>query len=211
MQHTRRILSIGLMVICLALFYSCAKIPSQSIDLMTQIEKEGERMHSLNKVLLNKMFDEKKNKIDEFINDQYTPAFVKNIVSQIPSSNVDTAAFTIIMQRALPKIEERKNSMKTALENERLKLIAKLDEDYNTYLLATSTMKSFLISAVKVEEERNKAFAYISQLSNGKVDLNKVEEELDTYVQNAGNLSANLQNAVNSMSNGIQSIINKQK
>jgi hypothetical protein len=58
------------------LFASCARIPIQSIDLVTIIHNEGERMHQLNTALTNNLFTEKRMKIDEFIRLEYTPKFI---------------------------------------------------------------------------------------------------------------------------------------
>jgi len=80
--------SIILSTLCALLLSSCATIPMQTVALNDSIMVEGKRMHNLNIMLTNKLFNEKRLRIDDFIKNTYTPTFINQFITLIPS-NVD--------------------------------------------------------------------------------------------------------------------------
>ena len=93
------------------LFASCARIPIQSIDLVTIIHDEGERMHQLNTALTNNLFTEKRTKIDDFIRLEYTPNFIGEFTARIPE-NIDVKQeLPGILASMIPVINEQIKTM----------------------------------------------------------------------------------------------------
>ena len=112
-------------------------------------------MHALNKGLLDQMFKDKRRKIDEFIENEYTPTFISNFQKRIPA-NVDVKAeLPGIIASITPRIAARRDSMQVALEIQRIKLDNKLDQDYEAFKTGMNSIRRLLDSAVKVDKERD--------------------------------------------------------
>ena len=184
---------------------ACAKLPIESITLADSIISEGQRMHELNVSLLNKIFMEKSDKIDVFIKDEYTPAFLENL--KIPPETDMNEEFSKVLQKVVPKINLRRDMMRNALENQRIKLIEKLNLDYKKYEEATTALKNLIESNVKVNQERQKAFNKAANLTNNRIDLNQIESVLDNFILKSGNLNQNEGSLINDLNTTINSLI----
>lgn len=190
--------------ISVILVSSCAKLPVQTIALTDAIIEEGERMHELNISLLNKMFDGKREKIDSFIKNEYTSNYLKNFIKEAPPETDFQKEFPDIIQSIVPELNSTRDLMQRALEEQRIKLITKLNIDYNEYAEASYELKKLLESVVKVDEERKRIIEKIGTITNNKIDLNNVESEIDKFIGNAGNVSERILK----MNNSINSLIN---
>ncbi len=182
----------------------CATIPPQSINLTDAISEEGKRMHQLNLALLNKMFKEKRERIDRFIKNEYTPKYLEEFKKRIPEGvNVD-AELPNILAATIPEINSRRDMMQSALENQRVKLVTKLEEDFKAYEDAALKLRNLLESAVKLDEEKQKIYSQISNLSDNKIELNKIENSINDFILDSGDVSQNilkLNETINSMIN----------
>lgn len=187
------------------IFYSCsATIPPQSVTLTDAISEEGKRMHQLNLALLNQMFKEKREGIDSFIKNEYTPEYLEEFKSRIPDSvNVDEE-LPGILEAVIPEINSRRDMMQSALENQRVKLVTKLETDYKAYEDAALNLRKLLESAVKLDEENKKLYSQVSELSGNKIDLNKVENSINDFILDSGDVSKNILK----LNDSINSIIN---
>jgi hypothetical protein len=187
------------------LFASCARIPIQSIDLVTIIHDEGERMHQLNTALTNNLFAEKRQKIDDFIRLEYTPEFIEKITANIPE-NIDVKQeLPGILASMIPVINERRDAMQSALELNRIKVIDKLNADFKDYEDACHELKTFLESAIKVDEERKKLEQQASGLTGNKIDFEKLEVSIDSFIQDSGDWGQNISN----LNENVNALINK--
>lgn len=182
---------------------SCAKIPVQSIDLADAIVEEGERMYQLNIALINKMFEEKREEIDAFIKNEYMPKYTENFIKLIPTETSIEAELSGILNAIVPEIITHRDSMQLILEQQRIILISKLDDNHTIYKDACGELKALLISAVNVNEARKSAFDKVKKLSDNQIDLSKLENILDNFIRNSGNIfenSINLNDSINSFS-----------
>jgi hypothetical protein len=194
-------------LIIIILISACAKMPIESVTLAESIINEGERMHELNISLLNKMFLEKSTAIDVFIKEEYTPAFLENFKKRIPEGIDIEAELPAMLEAIVPKINERRDMMQVALESQRLKLIEKLNQDYKMYVEAATELKNLIESAVKVNEERQRAYEKAANLTGGKVDLNQIETELDKFILKAGDISSDAGTIISGLDSKINSLI----
>jgi hypothetical protein len=154
--------------------------------------KEGSRMHQLNIALINKMFAEKRHKIDDFITNVYTPQYIQNFMAAVPA-NVDVEEeLPEILNSIIPEINSRRDQMQTALEDQRVKLVTKLDQDYVVYMNASNELWKLLESSVKVDRERKEFFDSIKGMTNDKIDLNRVEGALDNFITDSGDVSKSI-------------------
>lgn len=183
---------------------SCAKLPIQTISLTDAIIDEGKRMHDINISLLNKMFDGKREKIDVFIKNEYTPKYLEEFNAMIPSGTDYKEEFPDMIQSIIPQINSRRDMMQSALESQRIKLITKLNSDYKSFEEASIELKKLIESAVKVNKERKKVFQQINNMTQNRIDLNQIETELDKFIIKSGDISGN----INELNNSINSLLN---
>ncbi len=189
-------------VSCLILLGACAKIPLQTITLTDAIIEEGKRMHELNISLLNKMFDEKREKIDSFIKNEYTPKYLADFKEAVPVGTNYEEEFSGMMEAIIPEINSYRDQMQSALESQRIKLVTKLTTDFKAFENASNELKLLIESAVKVSEERQKAFEKVKNLTQNKIDINQIENEIDKFIVKAGDVGSNI-NEFNSVINSL--------
>lgn len=186
-------------------FMSCsATIPPQSVDLLDAISAEGRRMHEINVSLLNKTFEKKREKIDTFIKDEYTPKYLEGIIENIPANSKIEDELPKILKSITPVINSRRDMMQSALENQRVKLVTKLEQDYSVYENASLRLRNLLVSAVEVDKEKQKLFEQVRELSGDKIDFNKVENAINDFILDSGDISQNilkLNNSIDALTN----------
>ncbi|WMJ75286.1 hypothetical protein RCC89_19285 [Cytophagaceae bacterium ABcell3] len=188
----------------LVVFASCAKLPIQTLTLTDAIISEGERMHELNLSLLNKMFNDKREKVDNFIKNEYTPKYLKEFKTRIPNGVNYEEEFPNMIQSVVPVISSRRDMMQSALESQRIKLIEKLNSDYKLFKEASTELRNLIESNIKVNEERQKAFQHAKNLTLSRFDLNQIETELDEFIIRSGDITGN----INELNNSINSLLN---
>lgn len=171
---------------------------------------EGARMHQLNISLVNELFGEKQRKVSEFIEEEYIPAIVKNFTDMLDPSEVNAVNLPDIMLAIIPQITNRRDGMVQTLEEQRLKLVTKMNADYDAYYDASMAISNLLQSAVAVDKERAAFNDQIKQLSGQKIDLNKIEMSVDAFISKAGS-SGSITDAINELDKTIDEIINQQK
>ncbi len=193
----------------ITLLSSCAKIPVEAVDLTDAIIKEGDRMHTLNITLLNKMFKDKSDKIDDFIKTEYTPRFLENFMKKVPAGTDAKAELPNMLNAIVPEITSRRNQMQTTLEGQRIKLVTKLNDDYKTFSDAALALKKLIASAVKLNKEEHDLLNTIKGLTGIKLDFNQVESELDKFILKAGDASGTTVGSINELNDAINSIIKK--
>jgi len=186
------------------LWVSCAKLPVQTITLADALAKEGARMHELNVSLLNTMFAQKSAAIDTFMRTQYIPKYIANLQQSIPAGTDISAELPSMLQAIIPQINSRRDEMQRTLEAQRVKLITKLNADYSTYQQASDDLRQLLVSNVNVNRNRAELFAQLQQVSNNRIDLNKVEDALDRFVTDGGNIGEGISNLEQTINNLIK-------
>lgn len=180
-------------LLILSLLFSCsATIPPQSVILMDAITREGKQMHQINVDLLNKMFEKKRTDIDAFIKNEYTPAFIQNFQNKIPPGTDMVRELPTIIQTITPIINARRDSMQTALENQRVRLLTKLEQDFRDYSYASEKLRELLVSAVKVDSEKQKLYEQVNKLSGDQINFNKIENAIDRFILDKGSVGQNV-------------------
>jgi len=184
--------SIKLLLISSLLLFSwaCARIPVQSVQLMDRIMQVGERMHKLNIAFADKMFAEKRAKIDEFIRKEYTPKFVEEFGKRIPEGVDVRKELQGITGSMVPRINERRDAMQRALEGNRIKVMDKLLEDYRVYEHACAELRRLLSSSAKVDSRRRDLTDKIKARTS--IDFERLGGSIDGFITDAGNLEQNI-------------------
>ncbi len=167
---------------------SCAKIPIQAVELSDALKDEGERMHLLNLALIDKIFQEKRHMVNEFITNEYTPAYIENFKKLLPSGTDFKADFSEIIQAINPRINATKDSLLTALNEQKAGVINKLNEDFKVYSSAYSEMQNLLRSASKLNQQQSGVYQQIKTLSNNRINLEGIDKALNKFIRDAGSI-----------------------
>lgn len=181
---------------------SCARVPIQAVQLSDALKDEAERMHQLNLALIDKIFQEKTYLINEFITNEYTPAYLENFKSKLPANTDFKADFADMMQAIYPKINARKDSLTSVLNEQKAGIVNKLNLDYKAFSDAYSEMQNLLRSASKLNEQRADAFGQIKSLSGNRIDVENIDKALNKFITDAGSVgdkSVLLTNTLNSL------------
>lgn len=179
---------------------SCASIPASTATLSQQVIEEADAMHKLNLALIQQLFDERKNKIDDFINNQYIPAFTKNFQAKIPAGVDVSADLPNILKSVLPVINKKRDSLHNIIDTERNQMIASLNTSYTSYQQASSTLQNLITSAVKLKASEATALAQVQNLTKTNINIPKIQHHLDSLLIKTGdgfNKLLNIKSAIN--------------
>jgi len=196
-----------LFILLTILIASCAKIPTQSLDLADIVIVEGERMHRLNITLINKMFKAKSKEIDVFIENDFTPKFMENFQALIPDGVDINAELGKIVQATSSEINNHRNVMQSALEHNRIKIVTKLNEDFKIFQESASELKALLESAVEVDKSRASLFERFNSLLGNRLDINDLESKIDDFILKAGDTSSDITKLANNLDESVNSLI----
>ncbi|KAB8155232.1 hypothetical protein EZY14_004920 [Kordia sp. TARA_039_SRF] len=166
--------------------YACASIPASTATLSQEVIAEANSMHQLNIALVNKLFDERKDKVNDFINNQYIPRFVKNFQSKIPAGVDVNAELPNILKSIMPVINRKRDSLQGLLDVQRNEMITSLNNSYANYQQASSTLQNLISSAVKLKQSEANTLAEIQNLTNTNLNVGKIQSHLDSLLIKTG-------------------------
>ena len=185
------------LVIVLALA-GCATIPPEAPELSVELGKRISAIEEANIILLKRYFDFKRSEVDEFIEKEWVPDFANQFFSNPKISN---AWNTIVSEN--DKEENLKFLVKTGpklqkkINDKRLEFIQPLDElerriedklrsEYRQALSMNNSITSFLISASKVTENRNRYLEMIG-ITDEKIGdaIDKTDDAVDKLLGKA--------------------------
>lgn len=175
----------GIVMLILLGLSACATIPKESADLSIELGKRISIIEIAHISLVEKYFYEKRNRVDEFIEKEWVPEFatqffaneqIAKLWDQIVSSGNTADRLNFIVTLG-PKLQSKINA-------KRLELIKPLDDaermvknelinNYDQARAINNSITSFLVSAVKVAENKNR---YLDMLG---VKDERVTEVLD--------------------------------
>jgi|TARA_R100000501_G_scaffold2927_1_gene6790 hypothetical protein len=187
-----KIIRFAIFTVSLALM-GCVSIPREAPELSAELGKRISVIESSNITLLQRFFDQKREEVDRFIEDEWVPEFANQFFS---NETISRAWDTIVReedreQRLLflvkigPKLQERIN-------NKRLELIRPLDElerriereirsEYDQARAINNTITSFLMSSSKVTESRAR---YLEMIGVSDDKIGDLISETDSAVSN---------------------------
>lgn len=169
------------------LLLSCASIPSSTVTLTKEVIKEADNMHQLNVALVNKLFDERKEKINLFIENKYTPTLLKKFEGLLPDSLNYKKELPNILNSIVPVINRKKDSLQSVLDSQRQDILNQLNSNYSDYSKATTSLQNLINSAVKIKTTESDALSAIDQLTGDKINIKKVENTINQSIDKTGN------------------------
>ena len=181
---------------------ACVTIPREAPELSMQL---GSRIAAIEKAhftLLHKYFNDKRNKVDDFIMEEWVPEFTRQFASdpnierlwaEIVSSDnkKDRQEFLV---RLGPKLQVKINSKRLELikpldDAERL-LEQTLQEEYQQAIAINNSLTSFLVSAAKVDENRRR-YMDLAGVTDQKMSMiiDKIDSGVGTLLDKAHQVS----------------------
>jgi hypothetical protein len=179
------------LAVVVGLTAGCATIPPEAPELSTQLGTRISAVEAAHRRLLSDFFNEKRKRIDEFIQKEWVPVFareffgdprIESVWDEVVRSNDpdDRLKFIVLVG---PKLQEKINA-------KRLELIQPLDELENTIALKlkseydnmraiNNTLTAFLQSASKVEENRKR---YLEMIGITEKDIDEFINDTDQAV-----------------------------
>ncbi|RYY45675.1 MAG: hypothetical protein EOO06_16035 [Chitinophagaceae bacterium] len=167
---------------------SCAKIPMQAVDLSRALKDEGSRMHQMNLSLVEYVFNEKRQLVNEFISKEYTPVFIENFVKRLPADTDIKKELPEIIAAINPRIDARRDSLINVLQVQKMKLLGQLNDDYKLYEDAFGALQQLLASAARLNKSRTSIYEDVKKLSSNKIDLAGINGALDNFIKGAGSV-----------------------
>lgn len=167
--------------------FSCASIPSSTVTLTKEVIKKADNMHQLNVSLVNKLFDERKEKINLFIENKYTPTLLKKFEGLLPDSLDYKKELPNILNSIVPIINRKKDSLQSVLDSQRQDILNQLNSNYSDYSKATTSLQNLINSAVKIKTTESDALSAINQLTGDKINIKKVENTINQSIDKTGN------------------------
>lgn len=176
-----------MLVVLIAISISaCASIPASTATLTQEVISESNAMHRLNIALVNKLFEERKDKVDDFINNQYIPKYVANFQSKIPAGVDVSAELPNILKSVMPVISRKRDSLHNLLDAQKQQMITSLNDSYSDYQQASATLQNLISSAVQLKQSEANTLAQIQKLTGTNINVGKIQNQLDSLLVKTG-------------------------
>lgn len=191
----------GLAAAVLLLLGSCATIPPESAELSVELGKSIAALEKSYLSLLGRYFDDKRAVIDRFVLEEYAPAFAEEFFSNpmilgawntiVDENNeADRLRFILLVgPRLALHLEEKKREYTKPLDEIEKLVESEIRAQFAEVIAINSAITSFLVSASKVEENRNR---YLEMVGVTDELVGHTISEVDTVV---GNLVAGARSA----------------
>jgi hypothetical protein len=176
------------LIILMLSITSCAKIPIQAVELSQALKEEGGRMHQVNLSLVEYVFNEKKHLVNEFITNEYSPAFIENFMKKLPADTDLKRDMPDIIAAINPRIDARRDSLLSVLQDQKMLVLQQLNTDYKVYDESFQAMQNLLVSASKLNSSRASVYDDIKKLSGNRINLQGINHALDNFIKGAGSV-----------------------
>jgi hypothetical protein len=189
-MKTRYLVVIILLFFCL-IFLGCVTIPPEAPELSVELGNRISALEESNITLLHRYFDQKRNEVDRFIEQQWVPVFAEEFFSDPFISDAwDTIVTENNKSERLKFLIMTGPKLQAKINNKRLELIKPLDDlerriegelrnEYAQMRAINNALTSFLLSASKVTETRNR---YLEMVKVTDKKIEKVINKTDNAV-----------------------------
>jgi len=150
------------------IFSGCATIPSEAPELSAELGKRISVIEKSNITLLHRFFDQKRKEVDKFIEEEWVPTFaleffsnptVSNAWNTIVSENDKNERLKFIVKsgpKLQAKINQKRLELIQPLDDLERRVEIKIRDEYIQARAINNTITSFLVSASKLTETRNR-------------------------------------------------------
>jgi len=182
----------------------CASVPKESVELSKEIGKGIAECQRSYTGLLNTYFASKKQKVDQWIENEYLPGYLSNIQADLKNAGQSTTLSPQQLRDVLRDVIVERDQKHTDLENTRLLILTKSNEHYTLLSQANASVTGLLQSMVDVKEATSSATQKIKTGSGGQVDLEQIEKNFNNYVKKAGAASAKATNLYDTIKSALE-------
>jgi hypothetical protein len=197
MKTIKKLLMLSLTLLVIV---SCASIPASTSTLSKEIIKEADGMHQLNVSLVNQLYAEREQRINDFISYQYTPALLVNYQKLLPDSIDYKTELPNILKSIVPVINKKRDSLQGILSKEQQNIIQQLNANYSSYTTSSTALQGLIDSAVKLKASESNALTALENLtgvSSGTVS--NIESKLEKLLTDSGTTIDQLLQITNSL------------
>lgn len=194
----------GILILVCAITVACASIPPEAPEMSAELGKRIAAIQDANLSLLHRFFDLKRAEVDRFIQNEWVPTLAQEVFSDskikktwdiiVAENNpVDRLTFLVITG---PKLQERINLKRAELIKPLDEIERRIEENLrNEYAQAgaiNNTITSFLFSASKVDQNRNRYLA-MTGITESKIGnaIDKVNTTVSDLVSGAKKVEGN--------------------
>lgn len=184
----RYTISIVFPIIFFLLTVGCATIPKEALELNTAVNNGINSQNAAYKNLFDFYFNSKKEKIDEWITNVYTPNYMKNIKSLMAKEGI-TEIKEDDMPYILKNIISKRDSMQNELEKTKNLIWTKISQDQMLLLNANEQVTMLLKSAVNVHEASKDLLQNASKFTALNFNFSKMDNIFNQYLSELDNYS----------------------
>jgi hypothetical protein len=184
----------------LAIFFlnSCVSVPKEAPELSENLGNELQALENSHLNLLHLFFENERKEIREFIDDEWLPLFatnffkepaIENVWQQVVSSGDEEDRLQFIVRTA-PKLQQQINlkyqELITPLNQLENKLTSAIQAKYTNAKSINQSLTSYLYSASKVEENRQRYLTMIGVSEDENEEfLNETEQLTERLLSGA--------------------------
>ncbi len=178
---------ISVLSIVLVLLVSCASIPASTSTLSKEVIKEANGMHELNLALIDQLYAERSQRVNDFITYRYTPALLSNYEKLLPAGLDYKEELPNILQSIVPVINKKRDSMQGVLNVEKQTLVKELNANFTTYTNSTAALQGLIDSAVKLKESESNALTALENLTGVSAGtVSNIDARLEKLLSQSG-------------------------
>ena len=182
----------ALFLILVLALAGCATIPPEAPELSVELGKRISAIEEANITLLKRYFDFKRSEVDAFIEKEWVPDFANQFFVDPKISSAwniivrenDKAENLKFLIKTGPKLQKKINDKRLALVQPLDALERRIEDkirgEYRQALSMNNTITSFLISASKVAENRNR-YLEMAGITDEKIGaaIDKTDDAVD--------------------------------
>lgn len=176
-------LFIGVTVIASA---GCASVPKESVELSQTLGKGIQESRRSEMNLVNKFFEMKRSQVDQWVESEYLPEYVKNVKIKLKEAGRPETLDDVQWKGIMRIIIDERDQKQADLDKTRLYLVGRIDKHYADLIQANAGITSLLQSMVDVKEATKSATDLIKKETDGKIDLDEVDQKMTEYLKQAG-------------------------
>lgn len=169
----------------------CASIPPEAPELSIELGNRISAIEDFNITLLNRFFDQKRKEVDRFIENEWVPELAKQFFSNqtiadawdIIVSENDKKQRLLFLVKTGPNLQKRINEKRLEiiqpLDDLERRIESRIREEYTQARAMNISITSFLLSASRVAENRNR---YLEMADFTDQSLGELIDKTDSAV-----------------------------
>ena len=197
MQAIKKTAVYVLALICVT---SCASIPASTSTLSKEVIQEADAMHQLNISLIDQLYAEREQRVNDFITYKYTPALLENYQKLLPDSLDYKTELPNILKSIVPVINKKRDSIQGVLDAEKQNIVKQLNANYATYTTSSAALQGLIDSAVKLKSSESDALTALENLTGvSPGTVTTIEAKLEKLLTDSGTTIEQLLQIANSL------------